>query len=327
MTRSSRRQSMLRLIGWRLLQLPLILLMIYTITFMLAWLIPGNPLEKPEGRRPPAEIVQAMESRYDFDNPMTFYFEYLGGITGAHWIANGAQGPVIDFGPSLRHENWTVNEILVSQLPVSIVLGLSAIMLACVIGILAGVLGSLRPGSWIDLVTLLIALVGISLPAFVTGTVLLVVFAVSLDLLPVGGWGGFSHILLPAIALSLPFAAYIARLVRTGMLEELQSDHVRTARAKGLPERVVIFKHALKNAFLPVLSYLGPATAAAMTGSFVVEKVFAVPGIGTHFVDAVLGKDLTLITGVVLVYSALLVLLNLVVDVLYQWADPRIKLG
>ncbi|MAB83842.1 MAG: hypothetical protein CMJ24_10480 [Phycisphaerae bacterium] len=327
MRRTTGGHPLLRLIGWRLVQLPFILVIIYTLTFMLAWLIPGNPLEQPEGRRPPDEIVQAMEARYDFDDPMTFYFEYLGGITGVDWITGAGSGPVIDFGPSLRHENWTVNEILVSQLPVSIVLGLSAIMLACVIGILAGVMGSLRPGSWVDLVTLLIALIGISLPAFVTGTVLLVVFAVSLGIAPVGGWGGFSHIVLPAIALSLPFAAYIARLVRTGMLEELRSDHVRTARAKGMPERVVIYKHALKNAFLPVLSYLGPATAAAMTGSFVVEKVFAVPGIGTHFVDAVLGKDITLITGVVLVYSTLLVLLNLLVDVLYHWADPRIRIA
>lgn len=317
----------LRMIGWRLLQLPLILLVIYTITFMLAWLIPGNPLEKPEGRRPPAEIVEAMQARYDLDSPATFYWEYLGGITGVHWIASGGEGPVFDFGPSLRHENWTVNEILAAQLPVSIVLGLTAIMLACFIGITAGVLGALRPGSWIDMTTLLIALIGISLPAFVTGTVLLVVLAVNMGFFPIGGWGSLSHIALPALALSLPFAAYIARLVRSGMLEELQSDYVRTARAKGLPERVVVLKHALKNAFLPVLSYLGPATAAAMTGSFVVEKVFAVPGVGTHFVDAVLGKDLTLITGVVLVYSTLLILLNLVVDVLYRWIDPRIQVG
>jgi len=163
------------------------------------------------------------------------------------------------------------------------------------------------------------------MPVFVIGMVLLIIGAVHLGLFPVGGWGDPGHIALPALALSLPFAAYIARLTRTGMIEELQSDHIRTARAKGMPEHVVIFKHALKNAFLPVLSYLGPATAAAMTGSFVVEKVFAVPGVGTHFVDAVLGKDVTLILGVVLVYSTLLVLLNLLVDVLYRWIDPRIE--
>ncbi|MEE3002638.1 MAG: ABC transporter permease [Planctomycetota bacterium] len=309
----------------RLMQLPLILLAIYTITFMLVWIIPGNPLEKPEGRRPPAEIVDAMQARYNLDDPVVFYGDYLSGVTGLDWVLGDRDGPIIDFGPSLRHENWTVNEILAAQLPVSILLGLSAVALACLIGIGAGVLGAVRPGSLLDLGSLLLALVGISLPAFVIGTVLLVVFAVHLGWFPVGGWGEPGHVVLPALALSLPFAAYIARLTRSGMLEELQSDHVRTARAKGMPEYTVVLKHALKNALLPVLSYLGPATAAAMTGSFVVEKVFAVPGVGTHFVDAVLGKDITLILAVVLVYSAMLVLLNLCVDVLYRWIDPRIE--
>lgn len=313
-----------RMVVVRLVQLPFILLAIYTLTFVLIWIVPGNPLEKPEGRRPPDEIVQAMQSRYHLDDPVVFYADYLAGVTGVDW-AFGGDGPVIDFGPSLRHENWTVNEILAAQLPVSILLGLTSILLACVIGIGAGVLGAVQRGTWLDYGTLLLALVGISLPAFVIGMVLLIVFAVMLGLFPVGGWGQPGHIILPALALSLPFAAYIARLTRSGMLEELQSDHIRTARAKGMPERVVVLKHALKNAFLPVLSYLGPATAAAMTGSFVVEKVFAVPGVGTHFVDAVLGKDITLILGVVLVYSTLLVLLNLGVDVLYRWIDPRIE--
>jgi oligopeptide transport system permease protein len=153
----------------------------------------------------------------------------------------------------------------------------------------------------------------------------LVIFSVWLKWLPVAGWGGIDHLLLPAVTLSLPFAAYIARLTRFGMIEQMQADYVRTARAKGLPERVVVLKHALKNAFLPVLSYLGPACAAAMTGSFVVERVFAVPGVGQHFVDAVLSKDLTLIMGVVLAYSTLLILFNLIVDVLYAWVDPRIQ--
>ena len=320
-----KRGGLPRMIVTRLMQLPLILLAIYTITFMLVWIIPGNPLEKPEGRRPPAEIVDAMQARYNLDDPVVFYGDYLSGVTGLDWVLGDRDGPIIDFGPSLRHENWTVNEILAAQLPVSILLGLSAVALACLIGIGAGVLGAVRPGSLLDLGSLLLALVGISLPAFVIGTVLLVVFAVHLGWFPVGGWGEPGHVVLPALALSLPFAAYIARLTRSGMLEELQSDHVRTARAKGMPEYTVVLKHALKNALLPVLSYLGPATAAAMTGSFVVEKVFAVPGVGTHFVDAVLGKDITLILAVVLVYSAMLVLLNLCVDVLYRWIDPRIE--
>ena len=300
--------------------------MIYTITFTLAWLIPGNPLENPEGRRPPPEIVAAMKAQYNLDNPVVFYFDYLGKATGISWLIGRHDRP-FDLGPSLRHENWSVNEILAGSVPVSMILGLTAILLACLIGITTGVIGALKPGSIADLSTLLLALVGISLPPFVVGTLLLVVFSVWLGWLPVGGWGGVSYLILPAITLSLPFAAYIARLTRFGMIEQLSADYIRTARAKGLPEYKVVLKHALKNAFLPVLSYLGPASAAAMTGSFVVERVFAVPGVGTHFVDAVLSKDLTLIMGVVLTYAAMLIVFNLIVDVLYRWVDPRISLA
>jgi oligopeptide transport system permease protein len=313
------------LIVRRLLQMPLILLAIYTITFALAWMIPGNPLER-EGRRPPPDIVAAMQAQYDLDNPWAFYWDYLGKASGASWLLGRHDQP-FDLGPSLTHENWSVNEILGAGLPVSIVLGLAAILIACVIGLGAGVIGALRPGSLRDALTLVLALVGISLPSFVVGTALLVMFAVWLKWAPVGGWGGLRHVVLPAITLSLPFAAYIARLTRFSMMEQLQADYIRTARAKGLPERTVVMKHALKNAFLPVLSYLGPACAAAMTGSFVVEKVFAVPGVGQHFVDAVLAKDLTLIMGVVLAYSTMLIVFNLVVDVLYAWVDPRIEVG
>lgn len=309
----------------RLIQLPFILLVIYTITFVLAWLIPGDPLQQDESRQPPAEIARAMREQYRLDSPWSFYWDYLGNATGAKWLV-GAHDRPFDLGPSLRHENWSVNEILAAGLPVSLTLGFSAILIACVIGITAGVIGGVRPGSLADFATLLIALVGISLPTFVIGSALLVVFSVQLGVLPVGGWGELRHMALPALTLSLPFAAYIARLTRFGMIEQMSADYIRTARAKGLPERTVILKHALKNAFLPVLSYLGPAAAAAMTGSFVVEVVFAVPGIGTHFVDAVLSKDLTLIMGVVLVYSTLLIVLNLAVDVLYRWVDPRIQM-
>ncbi|HRP63155.1 MAG TPA: ABC transporter permease [Phycisphaerales bacterium] len=309
----------------RLIQLPFILLVIYTITFALAWLIPGDPLQQDESRQPPPEIARAMREQYRLDSPWTFYWDYLGNATGVKWLV-GAHDRPFDLGPSLRHENWSVNEILAAGLPVSLTLGFSAILIACVIGITAGVIGGVRPGSLTDFATLLIALVGISLPTFVIGSALLVVFSVQLGVLPVGGWGELRHMALPALTLSLPFAAYIARLTRFGMIEQMSADYIRTARAKGLPERTVILKHALKNAFLPVLSYLGPAAAAAMTGSFVVEVVFAVPGIGTHFVDAVLSKDLTLIMGVVLVYSTLLIVLNLAVDVLYRWVDPRIQM-
>ncbi len=312
------------LIVRRLLTLPAVLLVIYTITFCLAWLIPGNPLENPEGRRPPPEIMQAMLQQYRLDSPWTFYWDYLGKATGVAWVTGNADN-IFDFGPSLTHQDWTVNEILAAGLPVSMTLGLLSILLACAMGLTAGVIGGVRPGSAADLATLLVALIGVSLPSFVIGAALLVIFGVWLRVVPVGGWGGVSHAILPAVTLALPFAAYIARLTRFGMIDEMSADYVRTARAKGVPERQVVLKHALKNAMLPVLSFLGPAAAMAMTGSFVVEKIFAVPGIGTHFVNAVLGKDLTLIMGVVLSYSTILILFNLVVDVAYRWVDPRME--
>ena len=317
---------MQRTIVSRVAQIPIILFAVYTLTFALAWLIPGNPLEKAEGRRPPAAIAEAMQSQWNLDDPWTFYWSYLGDITGVNWLLGNGNAAVIDFGPSLRHENWSVNEIITGQLPVSMTVGIAAILLALLIGVSAGTLGGLRPGTWIDRVTGSVSVIGVSVPAFVIGTALLLVGGVWLQWFPVGGWGTLSHLILPSVALSLPFAAWIARLTRQGVLEEMQADYIRTVRAKGVPERVVVLNHVLPNALLPVLSYLGPATAAALTGSFVIEKVFAVPGLGMHFVDAVLSKDLTMIMGVVLVYSALLVILNLAVDVMYAWVDPRIRI-
>ena len=315
---------MLSLTLRRFLQLPLIVLVVYTITFTLAWLIPGNPLDNPEGRQPSPEIAEAMKRQYNLDDPVTFYFSYLGDATGISWVLGNAPHP-FDLGPSLKQADLSVNEILAAGLPVSLELGFTAILLATVIGLGSGVISGLRPRSWMDLCTQIIALIGISLPSFVVGAVLLIVFAAWLRWFPVAQWGRPIDLVLPAVTLSLPFAAYISRLVRFGMIEQMTTDHARTARAKGLPEYRVALKHSMKNAFLPVLSYLGPAAAIALTGSFVVEKIFSVPGVGRHFVDGVLSKDLTLIMGVVLVYSTLLVLFNLAVDVLYVWVDPRIR--
>ena len=298
----------------RLLQAPLILLVIYTVTFLLAWALPGSAVLTDEGRQPPPEVLAAMEAQYNLDNPVAFYFGYLKGVlTG------------LDFGPSLRYPDWTVNDIVASALPVSVALGLSAILIALMIGVAAGVVGAVRPNSFADIATLAVALVGISMPSFVIGTVLLIVFPVWLGVGSVGAWGTIPDMILPALTLSLPFAAYIARLTRMGMIEALGADYIRTARAKGVAERAVILRHALKNAFLPVLSFLGPAAAQAMTGSFVVEKVFNIPGLGQHFVNGVLNKDLFLIMGVVLIYASMLIVFNLIVDVLYHWVDPRIE--
>jgi len=314
----------LAFIARRLLVLPLIVLVIYTITFVLAWMVPGDPMRQPDGRQPPPEIVEAMRKQYQLDDPGRFYVSYLGKASGVSWLLGKADRP-FDLGPSLRQRDWSVNEILATGLPVSITLGLAAILIALAVGVTAGVIGGLRPNGPADLVAQTVALAGISLPSFVIGAAVLMLFAAHLRWFPVGGWGGPSYVVLPALTLSLPYAAYIARLVRYGMLEQMNADYARTARAKGLSRRGVAMRHVLKNAFLPVLSYLGPAAATAMTGSFVVEKVFAVPGIGQHFVDAVLGKDITLIMGVVLVYSTMLILFNLVVDVLYRVIDPRIE--
>ncbi len=309
----------------RLLQLPVVLLLVLTVTFALLWLIPGNPMEN-EGRRPPPEIAEAMARQYQLDSPITFFGGYLARVSGVGWVLGWHDHP-FDLGPSLRHPDWTVNEIVAAGLPVSATIGLGAILIALVIGAGAGLVGGLMPGTWRDAATQAISLVGISLPSFVVGSLVLVLFAAKLRLFPVAGWGTPSHAVLPMLVLSLPFAAYISRLLRYGLVEQMTTDHLRTARAKGLSRRQAAWRHALKNAFLPVLSYIGPATAAAMTGSFVVEKVFAIPGLGRHFVEGVLAKDITLVMGIVLVYATMLVGLNLVVDILYAWIDPRIDLA
>ncbi|MFG0331287.1 MAG: ABC transporter permease [Phycisphaerales bacterium] len=317
---------MTQMVVRRLLQLPFIILAIYTITFVLAWLLPGNPLERPEGRRPPAAVIEAMSAQYNLDNPVKFYFSYLYDASGLAYLA-GDTDRVFDFGPCLQYQDWSVNELIGSALPVSVTLGLAAITFALVIGLTAGIVGAVRPGSFADFATFLVALIGVSLPTFVIGAGLLILFAVVFPVFRVASWGGFSDLFLPALTLSLPYAAYIARLTRLGMIDTLNQDFIRTARAKGVPEWRVILKHALKVSFLPVLSFLGPATAAVMTGSFVVEKVYNVPGLGQHFVNSVLNKDLFVIMGVVLTYSTLLVLFNLIVDVLYRWVDPRIDIA
>jgi oligopeptide transport system permease protein len=313
---------MTRLIFWRLVQLPFLLLVIYTVTFLLAWGTPGNPLER-EGRQPDPVVQEAMRAQYNLDDPWALYWQYLGDATGLRPLWREGVWRM-DFGPSLDYQNWRVGQVLAEALPVSIQLGLAAILLALFLGVGTGVLGAIRRGGVLDATTLGLALLGISLPTFVTGSALLLVFSLQLQWVPIG-WGTPMQILLPALTLSLPFAAYIARLTRMGMIDVLSADHIRTAWAKGVSAPRVILRHALKVAFLPVLSFLGPAAAAAMTGSFVVEKVFNIPGMGEHFVNAVLNKDLFLIMGVVLVYSSILIVFNLLVDIAYSLVDPRIE--
>jgi len=293
---------MTRLILWRLVQLPIILAVVFLITFWLAWMLPGNPLERPEGKRPPVEVIQAMESQYNLDNPVAFMGAYVRDAV-LH----------LDFGPSLMYRDQRVTDVLSSGLPISATLGLVALILALHIGLFAGVIGALKPGTLLDGTSLTIALVGVSLPTFVTGSILMVLLAVIVPIFPAGGWGTPQHLILPALTLSALPAAYIARLIRLGLADVMR--------------REALFKHAMNVAFLPVLSFLGPAAAGTLTGSFVVEKVFSVPGLGEYFINAVLNKDQYLILGLVLTFATILVVFNLFVDVAYAWVDPRIELS
>jgi oligopeptide transport system permease protein len=297
---------------------------IYTLTFAMAVAIPGTPFGSEERTMNP-QVERAILARYHADDNWRFYWEYLDHIFQPVKALRG-EGTLVDLGPSWQYRDWGCNEIITASLPVSVGLGLTAMLLAVLGGVPIGVVSAIRRGGWFDFFGLGIALIGISLPLFVTGMVLLIAFAIKLGWLPVGGWGNIQQLILPAVTLSLPFLAYIARLTRLGMLDVLGSDYVRTARAKGLSQRQVIWKHALRNAILPVVSFLGPACAAAFTGSFVVESIYNIPGMGQHFVAGVINRDRGMILATVLVYSAIIIFFNMLVDVGYALVDPRIKI-
>lgn len=303
---------MFRFILARLIQFPLILAIIYLIAFLLVWVAPGDPFAGDRKLDPMARAQLAREFRAE--TPWQFLGYYPWRI-----IRYG------DFGPSMQYNDWSVNDIMGAALPVSVTLGVFALTLAVFVGVGLGTIAAVSRGKAADWLSLFVTLIGISVPSFVIASVLLVVFAARLHWFPLGGFTGPKNLILPGIALSLLPMAYIARLTRVSMIDVLGSDFVRTARAKGLARPSVIWKHCLRNAILPVLSYLGPAAAAALTGSFVVEQVFNIPGLGQHFVNSVLNRDQTLILGTVVVYSAFVLALNLLVDVLYVFVDPRIQ--
>ncbi|MFN3166539.1 MAG: ABC transporter permease [Phycisphaeraceae bacterium] len=308
---------MLRLIFSRLLQLPLILFVILVVTFVMAWVMPGDPFTADAAKQPPEAVQRAMKARYNMDKGMVVFFgSYIEGVFTR-----------LDFGESTASPGRKVSGIIKDGLPVSASLGLTAIAFGLLLGTTAGVLGALKPKSVLDAGSLAITLIGISLPSFVTGAILLAIGAVVTRGALMGGWGGPMDMILPSIALGLAPAAYVARLIRLGLADIMSSDYIRTARAKGLSHRDALFKHALKVAFLPVLSFLGPAAASVMTGSFVVETIFNIPGIGQEFVYAVQNKDQMVILGVVLVFATMLITFNLLVDLAYAWVDPRIELG
>jgi oligopeptide transport system permease protein len=290
------------------------LLVIVTVAFFMMRIAPGGPFDRE--RALPPEIEKNVLAAYDLDQPLILqYRDYLLGVL---------QG---DFGPSFKYRDFTVAELLWTGFPASLKVGGIAILLAIAVGITLGTLAALRQNSGFDHAVMATAMTGITIPNFVMAPLLTLVFGVHLGLLPVAGWNGGApqNLVLPVIALALPQIAYIARLTRGSMIEVLHANYVRTARAKGLRERIVVVRHALKGALLPVVSYLGPATAQVVTGSVVIETIFGIPGIGRYFIQGALNRDYTLVMGTVIVFAVLIILLNLIVDLLYSLLDPKVK--
>ncbi len=291
----------------------LALWLIVTITFTIMHLIPGGPFASE--KKLPDAILRNLEQRYHQNDPL--YKQYAG------YLINLLQG---DLGPSFKYENRTVNSIIRESFPVSAALGSLAIALSLSAGILAGIVAALRQNRWQDYTAMIMVTFGFSLPSFILSGLLMYVFAYKLRILPSALWGAWQQAILPTLALAALPTAFIARLIRSSMLEVLQLDYIRTARAKGLSEINIILRHALPNAILPVVTYTGPLIAAILTGSFVVEFIFAIPGLGRWFVLSITNRDYTVILGVTVFYSAFLMLMNLIVDLIYVAIDPRIKL-
>jgi oligopeptide transport system permease protein len=303
----------LRFIAFRVLQFPLILAIIYLITFLLCWVAPGDPFERNERQLSP-QVSESLKRQYHATTWEGFLVYYpLRMLHG-------------DFGPSFNYVGRNVSDIMRETFPVSATIGLAAMLIAIPGGILLGTIAAMyrsRPPDWLSLI---IALLGVSLPSFVVAALLRAAFAFKWTIFPVGIWTWSpKEMVLPAAALALLPMAYITRLTRVAMIDTLSSDFIRTARAKGVNKVRVIFKHALRNAILPTLSFIGPATAVTMTGSFVVEQVFQIPGMGNFFVKSVGSRDQTMVLGVVMVYSTLLLALNLLTDISYSIVDPRIR--
>ena len=356
----------------RLITMPLVLLVLVTVSFFIMRMAPGDPFSGERGL--PEETRAALNEKYGLDEPLVVqYVNYVGAV---------CQG---DLGPSFKQKDKTVNEIIAATIGPTVVVGIGAIVLSLALGLTAGVIGAIKQNTWLDYSSMSVAMFGMSVPRFVTGPVLVLLFALSWKVFPVSGYssdfawwplwvliglasawrvwewtqtgfpftpnfdrgreaGAFwlsalvistcmvilllamnEKLILPAVVLALPFASRIARLMRAGMLEVVHQDYIRTARAKGLTETTVVVRHALKGGMLPVVSFLGPAMAALLTGGLVVEKIFAVPGIAREFIESALNRDYTLALGTVVLYGAVLVLFNLIVDIAYGFLDPRIR--
>lgn len=329
----------------RIFWMILVLFVVSVITFLLMRLVPGGPFNTERGV--PEPIIRNLEQRYNLDAPLVIqYIDYVSGvliprITGPDFrrsvqedylinidLPFGDEGTAfrwMNFGPSLTQRSRTVTGIISDSLPVSFQLGLAAMAVGITIGVPAGVLSALKRNTFYDYAGMGVAIMGVSIPAIILGPLLQYIVGVELHLLPVTGWGTLAHIIMPAFALGFAQSALIARLTRASLLQVLNEDYIRTARAKGLAERVVIGLHALKNALIPVVTILGPLAAALLTGTFVVELIFGIPGLGRFFVRSITNRDYTVIMGTVLLYTTFLVFANLLVDVMYAWIDPRIR--
>jgi oligopeptide transport system permease protein len=308
-----RQEGIVRHATSRLLGLVPTLLVLITIAFFMIRVAPGGPFDGEKVL--PPEIQANLEAKYHLDEPLVQqYFRYLGQII------------TLDFGPSFQYKDWTVNELIARGFPVSLTVGGLAMLLAFFVGTFIGIAAALRQNTVADYSIMGVAMLGISIPNFVVAPLLILLLAVYAGWLPAGGWDwSIQRMVLPVITLALPVIAYIARLTRGSMIEVLHSNYIRTARAKGLPGHVVIRRHALKPALLPVISFMGPATAGLITGSVVIERIYSIPGLGSYFVQGALNRDYTLVMGVVIFYGVIIILLNFIVDILYSWMNPRIR--
>jgi oligopeptide transport system permease protein len=305
---------MAKYITRRLIYMVLSLYLIVTATFFLMRLAPGNPFTS-EKQLPP-EIEAALNEHYGLDDPWyAQYGDYL--LRIVQW----------DFGPSFKYKTRTVNDLISEGFPVSLALGAQAILIALSIGLILGIIAALYHNKWQDYGAMIVAVLGISVPSFIMATVLQYFFAIKWGLLPVARWDSFMHTILPSLALAASPMAFIARLTRSSMLEVLANDYIRTAKSKGLSKGVITIKHTIRNALLPVVSYMGPLSAGIITGSFVIERIFGIPGLGSHFVTSISNRDYTVIMGVTVFYSIILLVSILLVDIAYGLIDPRIKIA
>ena len=290
-----------------------VLIIVASLTFFFVRLAPGGPFDSD--RAVSEEVLINLQEAYNVNAPISEqYFDYMGGVL------------VGDFGPSFRYPGRGVSEMIYTGLPVTLELAVYAILIAVLVGVFAGVLAALKRNTFLDFIPMAIAMIGICVPTFLMGPLLVLIFGINLELLPVSGWGNLpGDKILPSITLGFAYAAYIARLSRGGMLEVLSQDFIRTARAKGLSERVVVTKHAMQGGLIPVVSFLGPAVAGLLAGSFVVETIFQIPGLGRFYVEAAFNRDYTMILGTTIFFSAMIVFFNLLSDMAVMILNPRAR--